>query len=134
MQINQNINCMKRVTYLNFILTFIILSACNSNPQKEIIGLWEQHFVGKTDVRDVDTLEIRFENDSHHIELFNKQEGYEPVFSNILFDGKELTFKKDVNEKTNYYKYVLSDDKKWLIGTVETWKGTKRDIKLKRIK
>jgi|SRR5690606_8808962 len=125
---------MKKVTYLKILSIFLILSACNSNPQKEIIGLWEQHWVGNTDVNSVDTLDIKFEKETIYIELYNKRAGYQPIYSNILFDGKELTYKKDVNETTNYYKYVLSDDKKWLSGTVETWKGTKRDIKLKRIK
>jgi hypothetical protein len=120
-------------------ISITILAFCLSFPlfgyaQKNLEGIWTEHWYGPTDVNYVDTLKFAVDGDQLFIELVNKRDTFDPVYSDIIYKDGWLSYRHDVNESTNRYKFKLKRSGKWLVGTVETWNGHTRKIILKRLK
>jgi hypothetical protein len=125
-------------TYFTFTIGFFLLtiffSSCKKFKEEELTGLWEEHWEKGTDVINTDTIEITTKDKELIIALSIHTDTRIPVYSNISFDGSDLSFKMNVNAITNSYSLTISNDGNTLSGDVDIWRNEKRHIEWKRIK
>jgi hypothetical protein len=119
------------INVISFCIIVLLFNSCIG--KENIEGLWSIHWVSTPDKIKVDTLEIINSEIGYEIELYNKREKYNPVYTNVYFDGNELKYNKNVNGITNYYKLQLIEKGNSLYGWVKTWQAEEYKIKLKRI-
>ncbi len=131
---------MKGITKIFCLLLVVVslLSSCNSDPKKKLIGEWKEYCgVGQeTDVDYSDTYKIQLTADNEIILSCTSRDNY--LFDKILFDGNELSFRKentiDPNEKFYvYYKLKLSKDGEWMEGPISNSRNQTDYVKWKKI-
>ncbi len=121
------------------ILTSVLLLSCNNNPKEKLVGEWKEYWgVGQeTNVDYNDISKIQLTTDNEIILKCTDRDNY--LFDKILFDGNELSFRKentiDPNEKFYvYYKLKLSKDGKWLEGPINNSRNETNYVKWEKIK
>ena len=124
---------------LIFSLTSILLFACTNHPKKKLIGEWKEYWgVGQeTDVTYNNIFKVQITTDGEIILKCTTKDNY--LFDKVLFDGTELSFRKentsDPNEKFFvYYKMKLSSDGKWMEGPINNSKNQTNFVKWEKIK
>lgn len=120
-------------------LTSILLFSCNKDPKAKLIGEWKEYYgVGmETDVDYTEIYKIQLTTDGDIVITCLTRNNY--LFDKILFDGNELSYRKentiDPNEKFYIYgKLKLNSNEKWLEGTVVNSRDKSNNIKWEKIK
>lgn len=128
---------MKKLQFISFL--FIIFTSCQINPTQSLVGEWKEYYgIGEeTDVtyNSIYRIEIS-KNDKLIIECSSDDH---TVFDNIVFDGNELSFRKENTIQPNvkfymYGKLKLKKNEKWMEGDVINSKNEKSHIKWEKIK
>ncbi len=128
---------MKKLLFV--FLTSILLFSCNKDPKTKLIGEWKEHYgVGmETDVDYTNIYKIQLTTEDDIVITCLTRNNY--LFDKILFDGNELSYRKENTIDPNeifyiYGKLKLNSNEKWLEGTVVNSRGKSSNIKWEKIK
>lgn len=128
---------MKKILFI--FLTSIMLFSCNKDPKTKLIGEWKEYYgVGEeTDVAYNNIYKIQLTTEGDIVITCLTRNNY--LFDKILFDGNELSYRKEntiyPNEKFYIYgRLKLNSNEKWLEGTVVNSRDKSSNIKWEKIK
>ena len=108
------------------------------NTKQKLVGEWKEHWgIGmQTNVESSDVYQIKLiENGDINITCINKKKF---VIDQILFDGKELSFRKQNKSYPKgkfyvYYKLKLHDDYLWMEGPITNNKKQNDFVKWEKV-
>ncbi|MGI4021083.1 MAG: hypothetical protein ACRYFA_06225 [Janthinobacterium lividum] len=109
-----------------------------TNTKQKLIGNWKEHWgIGmQTNVKSSDVYQIKFtESGEISITCVNKNKF---VIDQLLFDGKELSFRKQNKSYPKgkfyvYYKLKLHDDYNWMEGPITNNKKQNDFVKWEKV-
>lgn len=109
-----------------------------TNTKQKLVGNWKEHWgIGmQTNVNSSDVYQIKLiKNGEVDITCINKKKF---VTDQILFDGKELTFRKQNKSYPKgkfyvYYKLKLHDDNNWMEGPITNNKKQNDYVKWEKV-
>ncbi len=122
------------------LLAIIILEFGCTNQQNELVGKWQQYTTAVNG-----DLQVGDEGYNVYfiINRFNEEltivADYDGKYKrdtcdNVLFDGKELVFRKHNKDGSfNSYKLDYNKQSKLLVGQKKSWNGNTYDVKYKKI-
>lgn len=138
------------------LLLFLLLFSCTNNKVKEnkitkedksiiktdakqeLIGEWKEHWgIGmETTVRYSDLYKIQLSNNGNIVVSCNTKKNF--AIDQILFDGHELTFRKQnkayrLGKFYVYYRLKLHDDFNWMEGPITNNKKQKDYVKWEKL-
>ncbi|MGI4729658.1 MAG: hypothetical protein ACRYGB_13875 [Janthinobacterium lividum] len=110
----------------------------SSNSKQNLVGQWKEHWgIGvQTNVNTTDVYQILLSNDGNLSITTSNKKKYK--IDQILFDGKELSFRKQnklypLGNFYVYYKLKLNHDFNWMEGPITNNKKQKDFVKWEKI-
>lgn len=112
--------------------------SAQTNSKQKLVGQWKEHWgVGvQTNVNSNDVYQIQVSGDGQ-LSITSNKKKYK--IDQLLFDGKELSFRKQNKSYTLgrfyvYYRLKLHDDFNWMEGPITNNKKQKDFVKWEKIK